>query len=199
MEMILIAMFVGFPAVGESGLAYFTHNWLPNRSACPRIKRFGSGGDGGKEGCLVNPIGLDCHIVSVGSNNDFSFEIAVHRHYPFCRIDTYDPTVRFPRPPPFVTFHKTTVPQILKVPVFILKMDCEGCEYSDLLPLAANAQQILVEVHPCLTGSTTKDRLLLGALSKTHRLFSREHNRYGIRPGCMELSWIRANAKDWTV
>jgi hypothetical protein len=192
--MIWIGMALVLRSAEESAISYFTHNWLPDRSACPRIQRFGSSGDGGKEGCMINPPGLDCRVVSVGSNNDFSFEIAVHRRYPMCRIDTYDPTVRFPLPPPFVTFHRTAVPQAFKSPVFILKMDCEGCEYSDLLPLAANAQQILVEVHPCLTGSTAKDRLLLGALSKTHRLFSREHNRYGIRPGCMELSWIRADA-----
>lgn len=193
--MILLAFVFAAQCANESPLAFFTHNWAPTRSACPRIRRLGSGGDGGKETCLVRPRGSDCRIISVGSNNDFSFEIAAHQQYPQCRIDTYDPTVRIPRPPSFVTFHKATVPRTVSPSLFILKMDCEGCEYTDLLPLAASAQQILVEVHPCLTRSVARDRHLLGQLAKTHRLFSREHNRHGIRPGCMELSWIRADIR----
>lgn len=178
-------------ARAQSPLSYFAQNWSPNRGACPFIRRFGRGGDGGKIACNIAPPKTNCLIVSVGSNNEFSFESAVHQQFPRCSIHTYDPTVREPRPPAYVTFHKTTVPRKLGGDVFILKMDCEGCEYTDLPPLSSKAQQILLEVHPCLTGSVSKDRALLGHLAKTHTLFSREHNRFGIRPGCMELSWIR--------
>ena len=176
----------------SSPLAYFTDHWRPDRAACSRLVRLGNGGDGGKIACRVAPpAAKPCLIYSVGSNNDFSFEVAAHGMYPQCEIHTFDPTVDFPRPPSFVTFHQTTVPLTPPGPLFMLKMDCEGCEYADLPFLAPEAMQIFVEVHPCLTRSVDRDRVLLETLARTHTLFSREHNTHGIRPGCMELSWIK--------
>lgn len=189
---LVVAALARAVASAPTPLEYFKDNWRPDRAACRNIVRIGSDGDGGKHTCRRDPGPGPCLVYSVGSNNDFSFEIGVHERYPDCEIHTFDPTVWNPQNPDFVTFHRSTVPQSPpEGGIFMLKMDCEGCEYTDLLGLAPAAEQIFVEVHPCLTRSIEKDKILLQGLAASHTLFSREHNVLGVRPGCMELSWIK--------
>lgn len=173
-------------------LKYWKEKWRPDHFACTNIKRIGNSGDGGKITCLDTPsTEKKCLIYSVGSNNDFSFENDIHTIYPNCEIHTFDPTVKFPQNPSFVHFHQTFVKKNGQEDIFILKMDCEGCEYTDLEYFIHRSNQILLEVHPCITKSTVKDDMLLNKINFSHTLFSREHNAFGVRPGCMELSWIK--------
>ena len=64
-------------------------------------------GDGGKWACIDPQLTKqqDCTVVSIGSNNQFEFEEAVHSKLPHCRILTFDCTVAEPRPPEYVHFY----------------------------------------------------------------------------------------------
>ena len=70
-----------------------------------RRGRFGAFGDGPKFVCgvdyvaekaarVANEVAEErCLVYSIGSNNDISFERAVHDHMPGCEIHTFDPTL----------------------------------------------------------------------------------------------------------
>ena len=70
-----------------------------------RKRRYGAFGDGPKFVCGVDSIAQKaarfadegaeerCLVYSIGSNNDVSFERAVHDHIPGCEIHTFDPTL----------------------------------------------------------------------------------------------------------
>ena len=102
-----------------------------------------------------------CHVVSVGSNGDASFEAAVHRVNPSCRIDVLDGTLVGRRAalrqqlPSFVrfwpeNFGPTTWANFSEVRrVDVLKIDCEGCELDSLTEWASRicTSQLLVEMH----------------------------------------------------
>mmetsp|Transcript_2090 Transcript_2090/g.5624 ORF Transcript_2090/g.5624 Transcript_2090/m.5624 type:complete len:366 (-) Transcript_2090:524-1621(-) len=77
--------------------------------------RIGARGDGGKWMCDLHIIeeraknrNSPCLIYSIGSNNDFRFEEAIHERLPDCEIFTFDPTVMSHNLssslPPFVQF-----------------------------------------------------------------------------------------------
>lgn len=82
---------------------FFNHNWEPD-IGCALEERLGNIGDGGKWVCDPPAIaaraqllrdGLQlpyrCVVYSFGSNNDFSFELAVQQHLPDCEIFVFDP------------------------------------------------------------------------------------------------------------
>ena len=164
---------------------FWQANYEPNFS-CVYELRIGGASDGGKWICdpwrvaeLVNPQSrvksrkarARCLIYSIGSNNNFRFEVGIHEVLPHCEIHVFDHTVEQPRPPPYVTFHKrglssvdrentstlTTLMADLghdtgKHFVEILKMDVEGAEYPSLTPLlesgaCSNVRQLIVEMH----------------------------------------------------
>jgi len=150
---------------------FFQRNWEPSYT-CTAIGRMGCPGDGGKWVCDPHHfLKLDsCVVYSVGSNNEFSFEEAVHLFNPKCEIHTFDPLTSPPdRKPEFVHFHpwrlgshdsylestftiQTIMHHLGHTNITILKADCEGCELDSFsipsFPPAKGAiQQILVEVH----------------------------------------------------
>jgi hypothetical protein len=113
-------------------------------------------GDGGKWECSFPP-STPCLVYSVGSNYDFSFENAVARGNPKCEIHTFDPTVEVEKSEklalePGALFHSLgvgseapkgspgTVSSFSDIistlghsevdKIDILKIDCEGCEFS---------------------------------------------------------------------
>jgi hypothetical protein len=142
--------------------------------SCDFEERMGGAGDGGKWVC--NPFRIQemrtpaCAVISIGSNNDWSFETAVHDSIPRCDIFTFDHTLANPSPPSFVRFFRLglgsarsnsglrTLQEMFAVAglghntsVEILKIDCEGCEWSAYPQLFEGhgmfVRQILLEVH----------------------------------------------------
>ena len=136
-------------------------------------------GDGPKWVCDPHRIAVSanttkgCLVYSIGSNNDFSFETAVHDHISEkCEIHTFDPTVGASptEKPDFVDFHPwglgssdedgkvvlKTMPTLVKDlghenrQIDIFKIDCEGCEwttYKDWFGSGVNIKQVQVELH----------------------------------------------------
>lgn len=111
-----------------------------------------------------------CLVYSVGSNDQWDFELGVLEHNPGCEIHTFDPTVSKPEHKPAaanVVFHKiglgrgetSLTDMILQLGhsgrlLSSLKVDCEGCEV-DLweeirdarVNTGADFLQVHVEVH----------------------------------------------------
>ena len=87
-------------AVGRGpGAAWFQTFWEPC-VGCAAMERLGARGDGGKWVCdptmLFSSVGEEgasfpCAVLSVGSNNDFTFERAVSKEYG-CLVHVYDYT-----------------------------------------------------------------------------------------------------------
>jgi len=136
---------------------------------CEFERRFGIPNDGGKWVCDAYRIAelKTCNIVSIGSNNDWSFETMMHHLSPHCKIHTFDHTIKPYRKPDFVKWwpfgisdrdegQLVTISTALEKcglagqKIDIFKIDCEGCEYAvfnntDLKKL--QLQQILIELH----------------------------------------------------
>ncbi len=153
------------------GKAFFQRNWEPSYT-CTALARMGCPGDGGKWVCdPQHYLRMDrCIIYSFGSNNEFSFEEAIHDFNTKCEIFTFDPIVSNPtNKPGFVKFRPWglgsqdsveesifTLPTIMRNlghrNITVLKVDCEGCELDSFntpsFPAHKGAiHQILVEVH----------------------------------------------------
>ena len=86
--------------VQELRRAYLQSLWhpgAPGGSSCAELKRLGPPGDGGKILCapakLLAQSSSECHVLSVGSNGDATFEESIHAIAPSCRIDTFDGTL----------------------------------------------------------------------------------------------------------
>ena len=152
--------------------AWFTDNFEPSFS-CPHERRIGGMGDGPKWVCDPHRIDTsDCLVYSIGSNNDFSFEEAIHEAISErCEIHTFDMTIgEHPsKKPSYVHFHPwglaaqddethrlKTLRSTVKAlghegrMVDIFKIDCEGCEfqiYNDWIHSGITMRQILMEVH----------------------------------------------------
>lgn len=164
----MVSVEVGLPFV------LFQKNWEPN-FACVQQARLGPPGDGGKWVCDPPTIralyggggARRCIVYSVGSNNVFDFEVAVHASLPACEIHVFDFTVEAPNPPPYVTYHSvglgaTDAPPFSRLETIIfdlghenemielLKIDCEGCEVDAVftaVPPIKNVRQLLLEIH----------------------------------------------------
>ena len=164
------------------GRRFFQRNWEPSYS-CTALARFGCPGDGGKWICDPHHFLMDkCVVYSFGSNDEFSFEEAIHHFNPECRIYTFDPFSSQPvNKPDFVKFYPWgigardsakdfifTLPTIMRKlhhkNITILKVDCEGCELeldAPSFPAHKGAiQQIQMEVH------------FDGMPERVHRLFN---------------------------
>jgi hypothetical protein len=119
----------------------------------------------------------DCLVYSVGSNDEWDFEVGVLDINPDCEVHTFDPTVEKPahKPGP-VHFHplgvlgnnQTVMPPSYTDLVTIadklghrgrtihsLKMDCEGCEFGGAWPgverlkreLGITVERVNMEIH----------------------------------------------------
>jgi len=157
--------------------AWFQRYWEPC-IACGDEERIGLIGDGGKWIC--NPVKelqyKNCMVVSIGSNNEFSFEDEIVERFG-CEVHIFDHTSYPPaESKPHFHFHKlgldivtrgnmlslhdmitmamanTKANHALSI-VDILKIDCEGCEFDALTsPASVNilqtkVKQLLLEVH----------------------------------------------------
>ena len=108
-------------------------------SSCERVVRIGPHGEGGKSVCNAPALleKEDCLVVSVGLNNDTSFETALHARFPGCSVHGYDGTLNEAKRrnlPPFMHFHPTNFHANTweyfannSRLVNVLKIDCEGC------------------------------------------------------------------------
>ena len=207
------------------------HPGLPTGSSCARMLRVGTAGDGGKVLCdeanLATAMGTKrlpatvqrhhgppCHVVSVGSNGEASFERAVHGLAPRCVIHTLDGTLSTQQRanvPKFVdfiphNFYPQTARALLQPalkghPVSVLKIDCEGCELRVLVPFVASVcvEQIVVEVHGCIMKETSPREaltnvhaLMVGLAQHNYTVFYSEFNLAGSDGTCVEFSLRRA-------
>lgn len=141
--------------------------WWPRVSlpGCSNVTRLGAAEDGGKSVCrAADMLGMrPCHVVSVGSNGDATFENAVHNFAPHCRVSTWDGTLVGKRArlasrlPTWLTFlpmnwNASSWMHYRKEGtdvVSLLKVDCEGCEATELAPWLEHvcAEQIVLELH----------------------------------------------------
>ena len=149
----------------------------PMTPKCHELEHFGSG-DGEKRACslsrFVRESQDECTIISLGSNNEWDFEIAIYNAFPSCRIETFDCTVpQHIRAPASIasrtTLHHVCVgPENLVDPLYkswktilkmlgvktaplYLKMDIEGHEYQVLRSIVDDGTllpiQIAFELH----------------------------------------------------
>lgn len=158
-------------SMDQQGKHFFARNWEPSYSCTTRL-RMGCAGEGGKWICdpHIHLLRNDCVVYSFGSNDEFSFETAIHDFNPHCIIHTFDPTVPHPlNKPPFVHYNHAglgttdasnaslgsyfTLHEIMlrlgHKHVDVLKLDCEGCEldYWTLDVPKGIVRQLQVEVH----------------------------------------------------
>lgn len=122
----------------------------------------------------VNDADTECNIFSIGSNDQWDFEIEVMEKLPHCRTHTFDCTLNKRGPKnkpksdnvlfypycvgtekselPYLNYQKLWENTHTDRPPKILKMDIEGFEYDVLLSLLAAPkeiwpEQIMMEVH----------------------------------------------------
>ena len=204
-------------ALSESGRAYFQSHWEPTWK-CELEERIGGFGDGGKWVCDANLLKEkegNCHIISIGSNNDFSFEHEVHKYFPRCKISVFDHTVANPSPPPYVDYFSFGLGsennlQIITLEtafkkagvspqegVDILKIDCENCEY-DVYPQFISSKyaisQILIEIH--FRDSASAHQLFQAMTNNNYVIFHKESNTIGCSGDCVEYGFLKLNVND---
>lgn len=151
-----------------TGPTFYQNNWEPTWS-CGYEQRIGNLGDGGKWVCDAYLIAEApaCNILSIGSDNDWSFEEAMHNLNPRCKIHTFDHTImgRVKNKPDYVNYYPMGLgPQsagpigtmdvllqaagLSNTSVDILKIDCEGCEYMVYNEFFKGfIRQIMIELH----------------------------------------------------
>jgi hypothetical protein len=145
-----------------NGPAWFQTYWEPCVDCCKQ-RRIGRIGDGGKWVCVDFNL-TETYAVSIGSNNDFSFETEMVQQLKLKRVYVFDHTSNPPVIPlSEIEFHKTMMTEpilfqklgLLRTHgkrVSVLKIDCEGCE-ADLFStrvlkeLNLAQTQVLVELH----------------------------------------------------
>ena len=223
-------------AVGEKGWSHFfpgrefyQKNYEPEWT-CDYEERIGAYGDGGKWVCNAYKIRAmtDCVVISIGSNDEWSFETAVHDLNPSCEIFTFDHTLENPHPPPFVKFFafgissRDVKPNILTLKgllkmagiaerkVEIMKIDCEACEYKVYTSFSLFfIRQVLIELHiplPRVPNSAMEvsqwfeKNHLFFAWMKQHGyvIFHKEAN-LGCRGSCMEYAFLKLNLQETAV
>lgn len=207
---------------GEWAIAWYQNNFEPSFT-CQHERRIGNWGDGGKWVCDPHRIGAQapvrgCLVYSVGSFNDFSFEERVLQDVSSdCEIHTLDPTIgenssNLPHNKK-VSFHPwglanadngnyktlhTIVSELghTSREIDILKIDCEGCEWSTYESWFAGGvkiRQILVELHGGTDdGNPPAAMKFLSFLKELgYVVFHKESNTVGCAGQCIEYSFIR--------
>ncbi|KAJ1495537.1 methyltransferase domain-containing protein [Baffinella frigidus] len=191
------------------GPAFYQNNWEPSLS-CPQEQRIGVMGDGGKWVCDPYKIAAaeECHILSIGSNNDWSFETAMHHLNPKCKICTLDHTITPINKPEFLTFLKRGISTDDEAPMITLpsayeecgfggkvvdvfKIDCEGCEWSVFRQFFAFPfRQLQIELHSM--GPDFMANTFFVELAKHgYAIFHKEPNTFGCGGGCIEFSFLK--------
>ena len=205
-------------ALFESGREYFQSHWEPSWN-CELEERIGNFGDGGKWVCDAYTLKQkkeECHIISIGSNNDFSFENELHNRLPQCKISVFDHTVSNPSPPPFVNYFSfglgsennnhsiitldTALQKAGVAPstgVDILKIDCESCEYdiySQFVSSKYLISQILIEIH--FRDSVSVHKMFQTLMSNNYVVFHKEPNLLSSGGDCVEYGFLKLNLND---
>lgn len=211
---------------------YLASNWKaggPAGASCSDAQLFGAYHDGGKLVCRPRELFKQhCHVLSIGSDGDASFESSIHAFAPHCIVETHDGTLIGDRAklrerlPSFVklvptNMDATTYLRLLQDGVeqlSLLKIDCEGCEFSSLLPLVSHicVDQIALELHACQSkGKRSREptssfpigarhrpfdramrvHTLLSQLDVLYRIFEKQPNFVYSDGTCLEFSFIR--------
>lgn len=217
-----------FDCSSEDAKAWYQNNWEP-AFTCLHERRIGRWGDGGKWICDPHRIrhkasSDPCLVYSVGSKNDFSFEEAVMNDISMeCEIHTFDPTIgeNPSRLPNYgnTTFHPWGLShkdegayktmgtfvrdlQHEKREIDILKIDCEGCEwtsYSTWFDKDIIVRQILIELHGGVTSADHGNNSLSALKFMQHLqglgyvIFHKEPNTLGCKGRCIEYGFLRLN------
>ena len=192
-------------------------------------QRFQAFHDGPKFVCGVDLIAKkdNCLVYSIGSNNDIQFEVAVYEHLG-CETHTFDPTLK----KVFIgggysTFHPWGLGEdgaevSVKESSFtamslehitrelghkekeidILKIDCEGCEYTSLPPFfesmaegKVKVNQIQLEIHLQGNDSNLNSRRIQNLFDAADRagmrIFHKERNQWGCKGyNCVEYAFV---------
>ena len=194
-------------------IGFLSMTWnRPEPQACSQLMRFGPdvGVEGGKTLCLDSQglrRGSRCFVMSVGLNGDTRFEEALHAFAPACRIIGMDGTLnsaKLNRSLSLPWLHlvpenfraATGSSQYAGMRAELLKIDCEGCEYSALPPWldAVCTEQVSVEVHKNFLQRPLQRVMnhhkLFARLDRTHRLAFIEPNFRWPKIGA-EYTWVR--------
>jgi len=201
--------------IRNSGEYFFATNWEPTFH-CSYPERIGAKGDGGKWICDPCRLKLqhDCLIYSVGSNDDFSFEIEMKKSMPHCEIHTFDKNL-YACPTNTCTFHqatfgdgiqpnnsknwKTILRELNHTNRFIdiLKIDIEGNEYtffSQILNYKKSAlpRQIVVELHP---KNVTIIHNFFDQMRNHHYVIFMKENNLIAGPYFFEYAFLKLNSR----
>jgi len=165
-----------------------------------------------------------CLVYSIGSNNDIAFEEATYNHIG-CEIHTFDPTLDKPFVgDKYATFHPwglgedgakmsgnrkdwvgMSMEHVLRElghenrTIDILKIDCEGCEWTVLpvfFDLVASGKfqvnQVLVELHNFFNIPQQTINNFFSAADKARlRIFHKERNHWGCQGfKCLEYALV---------
>ena len=199
--------------LSETGRVYFQSHWQPSWS-CEFEERIGNFGDGGKWVCdafALKDRGKECHIISIGSNNEFSFEEAIHNLNPLCKISVLDHTVDNPNPPSYVKYFSLGLGKldrdslvtldtafekagILKnQTVDIVKIDCEGCEYDvyrQFIDTSYEISQILIEIH--FKDIMSVHKMFQDMTESKYVIFHKEPNIMHASGNCVEYGFLNS-------
>lgn len=200
------------------GANWFQNFWEPC-VGCANYVRVGPRGDGGKWVCdpatlLEKP---SCLVLSVGSNNDFSYEEAIVKEYG-CLVHVYDYTSDPPKDDlggrikffriglsnsdggRFLTLAsmlETLAAETGAATVELVKIDCDGCEIAALAEhapaLAALKERVLefnLEVHfryPAI-GDRTNERDMLARAKRMTKFWAALHEDADMVPFSKEAN-----------
>ena len=136
----------------KTALDIFEPVWSCESKERVGIPRYGAFGDGPKFMCGVDQLTEPCLVLNIGSNNEVSFEKALHE-MTRCEIHTFDPTLKKPyiggeyshfydvglgavaapssskmKTEPLSKLIQMTGSHNADRRIDVLKVDCEGCE-----------------------------------------------------------------------
>jgi len=198
-----------------------------------REQRYDAFGDGPKFVCGIDLISSSaskskdekCLVYSVGSANAVDFEMAVHK-FIGCETHTFDPTIEKFVGDEYATFHRWGLgldgAKMKNYPmksfetiindlghqnrtIDILKIDCEGCEFTTMPPLLdliiagkMKVNQIQIEVHPKEIKEANADAVvkMIATFFKKldeakFRIFHKERNHWGCDGyNCLEYAFV---------
>lgn len=194
------------------GSRWFQWFWEPCVD-CSKRRRFGKPGDGGKWVCLDKPFKEDSFMISVGSNNEFSYEMALINKFDLNEIEVYDhtsfpPTESAGKKYDRIKFYgeKMTNEKLeniisrdnFKKKIAILKVDCEGCELELFTPkileqLHVMGTQLLIEVHWMTLKQNGIVTLWERMANAGYGPFSKEPNIENSDGSCVEYSFLPIN------
>jgi hypothetical protein len=193
--------------------------WNPEFD-CEKSMRIGKIGDGGKWVCDPKNLFDECIVYSIGANFDLSFEVEFKKIAPNCKIFIFDPTLKgrgigqegFSKKAESLGFQfnpwgldkvsneslnyysfRDIMKKLKHDKIDLLKIDCEGCEYSSFQSLFEECDlpfsMLLIELH--MDSFSTISKFFSGADKCGLRLYHKEPNYWGCNGyKCMEFAFI---------